>query len=118
MVDFKELDVWKETKKLAVYIYNITLNFPKSEQFGLTNQIRRAAISIPSNVAEGTGRKTDKDTLHFLYISRGSLFELETQLDIAQELGFLSESEYTEILMPQTVKCRQLLNGYIRYFER
>lgn len=118
MLDFKELDVWKESKKLAILVYKITDQFPKTEVFGLTNQSRRSAVSIPSNIAEGTGRKTDKETLHFLYIAKGSLFELETQIHIAKDLGFLTEHDFQNTLIPQLLKCRQILSGYIKYFDK
>jgi four helix bundle protein len=116
MKDFKDLDVWKASKQLAVIFYKNTENFPKHELFGLTNQMRRAAISISSNIAEGCGRKTAKDTTQFLYISRGSLFELESQLIIAFELNYILQEPYDQ-LNEQIIKCRQLINGFINYYE-
>lgn len=77
--DYTDLEVWKESRKLANHIYELTKSFPKEELYGITNQIRRCAVSVPSNIAEGCGRQTAKDTIHFLHISRGSLYELETQ---------------------------------------
>lgn len=115
--DFKDLHVWREAKTLALLIYKATESFPKHELFSLTNQMRRAAVSIPSNIAEGTGRKTNKEKAQFSYISRGSLFELETQTVIAFELTYLSKDDFDKI-SEQVVKCRQLINGYINYFEK
>ncbi|MBB4806450.1 four helix bundle protein [Chryseobacterium defluvii] len=80
--DYTELEVWIEGRKLVDVIYTLTTSFPKEELFALTSQIRRAAISIPSNIAEGCGRRTSKDTLQFLRIARGSFYELETQFNI------------------------------------
>ncbi|MFN4254787.1 MAG: four helix bundle protein [Saprospiraceae bacterium] len=117
MQDFKELDVWREAKILAVSIYKLTEPFPKHELFGLTNQMRRAAVSIPSNIAEGTGRRTPKDKAQFMYTSRGSLFELETQIVIARELNYLSEEDFNQISQ-SIIKYRQLINGFINYLER
>lgn len=117
MKDFKELTVWQEAKKLSIEIYKITEIFPKYELFGLTSQIRRASISIVSNIAEGVGRNTKKETAQFCYISRGSLFEVETQLLIALELNYLEISQFNT-LENQIIKCRQLINGFINYLEK
>lgn len=86
-MDYKELDVWKENKDLVKLVYSFTNSFPPSEQFGLTLQIRRSAVSIPSNIAEGIGRNHSKDTLQFLFIARGSAYELETQLLISKDFS-------------------------------
>ena len=86
-----DLDVWKKSKDLVRNIYEITKGFPQEEMYCLTSQIRKSAISIPSNVAEGCGRHSQKDTVHFLHIARGSLFELETQLYIAYDLNYLTK---------------------------
>jgi len=117
MQDFKELAVWREAKILAVSVYKLTEPFPKHELFGLTNQMRRAAVSIPSNIAEGIGRRTSKDKAQFMYTSRGSLFELETQMIIARELNYLPADEFNQI-SERITKCRQLINGFINYLER
>ena len=85
----KDLEAWKKSIELVTEIYKLTQNFPEEERFGLSSQIRRAAISIPSNIAEGCARSTDKDTLRFLDIALGSCAELETQLIIAESLGFI-----------------------------
>lgn len=91
---YRDLLVWQKAKGLVVDVYQITGQFPRSEQFGLTAQIRRAAVSIPSNIAEGQGRATKGEFLHFLGIARGSLLEVETQLQIAVDLGYMSVSEF------------------------
>lgn len=94
MHNFKELKIWQNSKNLVIDIYKRTENFPKEEIFSLTNQIRRSAISIPSNIAEGCGRNSDKDLIRFLDIANGSSFELETQLIIAHELDFLDKENF------------------------
>ena len=112
-----ELDVWIKSRKLVGDIYAITSNYPKSELYGLVNQIRRCAISIPSNIAEGCGKRTAKDTLKFLYISRGSLYELETQLYLSFDLKYISENELNALLGQVNV-CRKLLSGFINYYGK
>ena len=114
--DFKELTVWKKSMKLAAEIYRITKNMPKDELFGLTNQIRRAAISIPSNIAEGNGRGSAKEYLRFLYIARGSRSEVETQLLLCVELGYLQESEVTPALELCT-EVAKMLNTVIALYK-
>ncbi len=113
---YKELEVWKRTRLLAKEIYLITKAFPREEIYGLTSQMRRAATSIPSNIAEGYGRQYKKETIQYFYIARGSLFELETQLYVATDLGFLQEQKLEALLM-NIEDCRKLLSGLIRYFE-
>jgi len=98
MKDFKNLKVWQKGIKMVTEIYNTTQSFPKDELYGLTSQIRRSAISIPSNIAEGSGRNSDKEFNRFLNISLGSSFELETQIIIAHELKFLSNNEFSELI--------------------
>jgi four helix bundle protein len=90
MKTHKDLKVWQSAIEIVTKVYVITKNFPKEEIYGLTNQIRRAAISIPSNIAEGCGRNSAKELIQFLYYSMGSLSELETQFVIAQNLGYIS----------------------------
>lgn len=97
MHNFKELKVWQKSRKLVKEVYLITKKFPKEEQYGLTSQVRRAAVSIPSNIAEGCGRKTDKDTKRFFDIAQGSSFEIETQIILAHDLGFISRKETAKI---------------------
>ena len=112
---YTELNVWLESRKLTTSIYSITKNFPKEEQYGLTNQMRRCAVSIPSNIAEGCGRNHKKDSLQFFFISRGSIYELETQLYLSNDLNFISSNELNDLLI-NLEAVRKLLNGFIRYF--
>jgi four helix bundle protein len=88
---FRELDVWQRAMELAVAVYKLTTAFPDSERFGLVSQLRRAAVSIPSNISEGSGRATKGEYLQFLGHARGSAFEVETQLELARVLGFGKE---------------------------
>ncbi len=95
---YRELEVWRKSMNLVEICYKITNEFPKEELYGLTNQIRRAAVSIPSNIAEGQGRWSTKEFLRFLSIAKGSLSELETQLIISQRLAYLSENKLNKII--------------------
>ncbi len=90
---FKDLEIWKRSRKFCAAIYEITSKFPDSEKFGLTNQLRRASVSIPSNITEGSSRHSNKDFSRFLQIAIGSAYEIETQLLIAFDLKFISEKE-------------------------
>ena len=92
MNNYKELKVWQKSVDLAVDIYNATQGFPAEERYGLTSQIRRSCVSVPSNIAEGAGRNTPKDFNNFLGISYGSSCELDTQLIIANKVGFLDDT--------------------------
>jgi four helix bundle protein len=94
MNNFKKLIVWQKTRELVKDIYLITKKFPKEEMFGLTSQIRRAAVSIALNIAEGSGRGTDKDFAHFLDIAFGSALEVEAQIILSSDLGFVTVDEY------------------------
>jgi len=115
--DYTDLEVWQECRKLANHIYECTKSFPKEEQFGLTNQIRRAAVSVSSNIAEGCGRQTAKDTIHFLHISRGSLYELETQCFIALDQKYISKEQF-DASYSLTQSRKRLLNGFINYYRK
>lgn len=95
---FKDLEIWKRSRVFCSSIYQVTSNFPESEKFGLTNQLRRAAVSIPSNIAEGSSRKSNKDFARFLQITLGSAFEIETQLLIASDLKFISDEDLESLL--------------------
>ncbi len=90
--NYKELKVWQKSYELCLKIYRITTTFPKEERYGLTSQIRRSVVSIPSNIAEGYGRKSIADYIRMLYISYGSVCELETQILLAGDLGFIEET--------------------------
>jgi four helix bundle protein len=98
MKDRKELRVWQGGVTLVTAVYRMTQDFPKPEMYGLTAQIRRAAISVPSSIAEGWARASTREYIHFLTVARGSLAELETQLIIAKELAYLRQTELDELL--------------------
>lgn len=97
MNNYKDLQVWQRSIKLAVTIYKLTSVLPVEEKFGLVSQMRRCAVSVPSNIAEGSGRRTNKEFAQFLSISYGSLCELDTQVIISRELSFLSKEDVAEI---------------------
>lgn len=90
---FKNLIVWQKAMELVRMVYQLSKTFPQDERYALTDQLRRAAVSIPSNIAEGNGRTSNKDYAHFLAIARGSLFETLTQIQIAEDLGYISRQE-------------------------
>jgi four helix bundle protein len=113
---YQDLEVWKQTKDLVRDVYELTKAFPRDEQFGLINQLRRAAVSIPSNIAEGCGRNHVKDSIQFFFISRGSLYEIETQIILALDLGYLSDEDQKKII-EKIKSCKRLLNGFINYFQ-
>lgn len=116
-MEYTKLEVWIESRKLANLIYDLSKQFPKEELFALTNQMRRSAVSIPSNIAEGIGRQTTKDTINYLHISRGSLYELETQCYIAIDQKYIDENNF-EIIFNQIQTCKKLLNGFINYYKK
>lgn len=89
---YRDLIVWQKSMSLAQVVYTATRAFPKEDQFGLTNQLRRAVVSVPSNIAEGNGRGTTPDYIRFLQIARGSLFEAQTQIELSLQLGYLNHS--------------------------
>jgi len=97
MKTHRDLDVWKIAIDLVTNIYTITKDFPKEEVYGLTNQIRRAAVSVPSNIAEGAGRNSNKEFLQFMYYAIGSLSEIETQMIIAHNLHYINNQQKQEI---------------------
>ncbi len=92
----KKLEVWKKSMDMVISVYKLTKNFPSDERFGLTNQMRRASVSIPSNIAEGCARNSSRELKQFLFIAQGSLSELETQLEISIRLGFAKNVENLE----------------------
>ncbi|MFA6184238.1 MAG: four helix bundle protein [Parcubacteria group bacterium] len=110
--DFTDLIVWKEGHKLVLMIYDATNNFPKNERFGLVSQMRRCAVSITSNIAEGFGRKGYKEKLQFYYVSSGSLSELKNQTLIAKDVKYLSEKSFIDI-MQRADSTHKLLNLFI-----
>jgi len=93
----KKLDVWKLSMELSRVVYRLTTGYPSEERFGLVSQMRRAAVSVPSNIAEGAARDSNNEFRHFLSIARSSLSELDTQLDLSQDLGFIAETSRSEI---------------------
>lgn len=110
---FTDLNAWKEGHKLVLEVYKVAKGFPKEEQFGLTNQIQRAAVSITSNLAEGFSRGSYKDKVVFYHISLGSLTEVQNQLLIAYDLTYLGKTEFNK-LAEQTVVVNKLINGLIK----
>src|SRR5215470_562647 len=114
---FRDLRLWQESIDLTTAIYRETLRFPKHEVYGLTQQIRRAAVSVASNIAEGKGHRSDKEFLHFLFHARGSLLELQTQLIIATKLNYLPNAESVK-LSPMAEGVGGALSGLIGSLER
>jgi len=110
---YSELIAWQKAMDVVVIVYRLSESFPKSEAFGLTSQMRRAAVSIPSNIADRQGCSTTKDFVHFLHIARGSLQELETQVLLANRLGSLPDLTQADFLSKSTEVSR-ILNGLIR----
>jgi four helix bundle protein len=108
--NFKQLIAWQKSMRFVVELYNATKQFPRDELFGLTSQLRRAAISIPSNIAEGQGRSTTADFRRFLSIALGSCAEIETQLMLAHDLGYLADSS-SEHLIERVSEVARLING-------
>ena len=113
---YTELDVWKQGRELASHVYALTTAYPKSEQFGLVSQIRRSVVSVPSNIAEGCGRQHSKETLHFLSIAKGSLYELETQLYISKDLSLIT-NEQLELFLIKIENLGKLISGFMRYYS-
>jgi len=109
----KKLDVWQAAMKVAQMVYKITTKFPKDEKFGLVSQMRRAAISIPCNIAEGAARRGKREFRNFLSMSQGSLSELDTQLELTILLGYLRVEELRE-LWDQLLRIDKMLSGLIR----
>src|ERR1700674_5583687 len=110
---YRDLRVWQNAMKLVISVYQQTRGFPKEELYGLTSQMRRAAVSIPSNIAEGKGRSTDRDRSLFFCHARGSLLELETQILIAQRLKFLAPQR-AAVLIGLSTKLGRMLNSLIQ----
>jgi four helix bundle protein len=117
MTNYKTLEAWKKSMQLVKDIYVLTGSFPKEEMFGLTSQLKRAAVSVPANIPEGTGRQYKKDTIQFLHIARGSLYEVETLLNIALLVGILDESKIS-LISPLLDETQKILNGFINHLER
>jgi len=109
---YRDLRVWQESMRLVINIYAATQGFPKPETYGLMGQMRRAAVSVPSNIAEGKGRLTDRDRAHFFSQARGSLLELETQILIARELRYLPPDE-SKSLLQDSAQIGRMLNALV-----
>jgi len=117
MIGYKNLESWKKSMLLVKVVYDLTKLFPKEELYALSSQAKRAAVSIPSNIAEGCGRQYKRDTRHFLHIARGSLYELETILNIAVMVNILNPDK-VEKLTPLIDENMRILNGLINRYER
>lgn len=114
---YQELETWQVAMKLVAELYRVTREFPKEEIYGLTNQLRRAAVSVPSNIAEGQGRNSTAEFLRHLSIVRGSLYEVETQLLIARQLNYLNEQD-AEKMNTLTTSAGRLLNALARSLQK
>lgn len=112
---YKDLEVWKKSIELVKEVYKITENFPQSEQFGLTSQIKRAVISIPSNIAEESARYSNKETSRFIDIAIGSIAETDTQLIIAKELDYITETKKVDDMLKQV---NALLFGFKKHLDK
>jgi four helix bundle protein len=110
---YRDLIAWRKAMQLVTEIYEVTRAFPRDELYGLTNQLRRAAVSIPSNIAEGQARYSPKEFRHSLSLSRGSLVEVETQLMIAQNLEYLPEKK-SQSLLSEAAELGRILNGLVK----
>jgi len=113
----QKLEAWSKAVDLVIAIYKKTERFPKDERFGLTSQIRRASVSIPANIAEGAGRNSRKEFIHFLSNSQGSASELETELIIANRLGYLDETAFAQ-LIADLERIGRLITGLSRHLSR
>ena len=113
---FTDLEAWKEAHLLAIEIYRITKSFPKEEMFGLTNQMRRAAVSIGSNIAEGFSRNTLKDKAQFYAIAKGSATELESQLLLSKDISYVSNDDFTQVSR-SIEQVGRLITGLVKYLH-
>jgi len=112
MKTYKDLVIWQKAIDLVTEVYRVTARFPKEELYGLTSQIRRSAVSVPSNIAEGYGRKSTNDYIRFLQISMGSLYELQTQLQIARNLTFIGDTAF-QAIYESTREIERMLSSLI-----
>lgn len=117
ILDYKDLGVWKKSHELTLNIYKATSEFPTQEQYGLTSQIRRAAYSIPMNIAEGKGSLYKKEYIRFLGIARGSACELEYQLILSRDLGYLSKENFNRLIISLR-EILKMLNGLIMSLKK
>jgi four helix bundle protein len=114
MHNFKELIIWKDAMEIASTVFMLTRNFPNEEKFGLTSQLTRCAISIPSNIAEGAARTSNKEFKHFLSIALGSCFELETQIILSNKFNFLSNNEDVKLILQSIKKLQKMIFNLIK----
>jgi four helix bundle protein len=114
--NYFDLTAWQKSRQMVKRVYEATRTFPRDEIYGLRSQLRRAAVSVPSNIAEEYGRGTRKDYIHFLQIARGSLYEVQTQLILSQDLSYLAAGVVTDLLANAN-DCSQLVGGLIRSLE-
>src|SRR6218665_873117 len=112
MHNFRELKIWQEAIEVTKFIYKLSKSFPSSEMYGLTSQITRAAVSIPSNIAEGAGRNGNKEFTQFLNIAMGSCFEVETQLTLAYEFTYIKKDDYDSLILHLN-KLERMINALI-----
>ena len=110
---FTDLDAWQEGHRLVLLVYEISKSFPKEEIFGLVSQMRRCVVSITSNIAEGFSRQSYKEKVQFYFISQGSVTELQNQLLIAKDVGFIKQEEFNKIT-EQSVRVHKIMNGLIK----
>ena len=113
MNSYRDLLIWQRGMALVTYVYSLTKLFPKDEQYSITSQIRRSAVSIPSNIAEGFGGHHKQDYLRFLEIARGSLYELQTQLEISKNVNYLNKEELTKTI-EMCNELEKMLNSFIK----
>ncbi len=113
MRDFKELTVWQKAHEMTLNIYRATNSFPKEESYGLTSQIRRAAGSVPANIAEGCGRNSDAELAHFFQVAAGSSSEVEYHLLLARDLGFIDDQKHQE-LSSQIIEIKKMLYAFLK----
>jgi four helix bundle protein len=111
--NYRDLIAWQKAMDLAAMVYQMSHTFPKEEQYGLTSQIRRAVVSVPSNIAEGHARRSTKEFIHFLSVAHGSLAEIETQFLLAERLNYLSKAESLDVIK-RTSEVGRLINGLIK----
>lgn len=111
ITDFESLEVWQESQNLAVLVYQLTKSFPQDELFAMTSQLCRASYSVSANIAEGFGRKTKNDKLHFYTIAYGSLLEVKNYLYLAQKLNYITKNKLNDTLS-QITSCQKLLNAF------
>jgi four helix bundle protein len=117
MQDFRNLKVWERAQHFVVEVYKLTSGFPKSEQYGLTSQIQRAAVSIVANIAEGCGRGSDADFARFLQMAVGSAFEVDALLIVAHELNYLDDVSYHAVV-PELAEVKRILNAFLQTVRR